>query len=59
MNSGSKLGIAATKKLLAEGFKRAWLPFIKMDGAARKKINSCSEMPVTSLEKSLKFPLPA
>ncbi|MGB7748321.1 MAG: UbiD family decarboxylase [Verrucomicrobiia bacterium] len=37
---GSKLGIDATKKLPGEGFKRAWPPLIKMDDAARKKIDS-------------------
>ena len=36
--SGSKLGIDATKKLPGEGFKRPWLPLIKMDESVRKKM---------------------
>ena len=37
---GSKLGIDATKKLPGEGFKRLWPPLIRMDEAARKKIDA-------------------
>jgi 4-hydroxy-3-polyprenylbenzoate decarboxylase len=36
--SGSKLGIDATKKLPGEGFKRPWPPLIKMDAAAKAKV---------------------
>jgi 4-hydroxy-3-polyprenylbenzoate decarboxylase len=36
---GSKLGIDATKKLPAEGFKREWPPLIKMDAAVKSKID--------------------
>ncbi len=35
---GSKLGIDATKKILGEGFKRAWPPLIKMDEAVKTKV---------------------
>jgi 3-polyprenyl-4-hydroxybenzoate decarboxylase len=35
---GSKLGIAATKKLPGEGFKRPWPPLIKMDAAVKAKV---------------------
>ena len=35
--SGSKLGMDATKKLPAEGFKRPWPPPIKMDAAVKAK----------------------
>jgi len=35
MNTGSKLGIDATKKLPGEGFKRPWLPLIKMDDSVK------------------------
>jgi len=35
----SKSGIAATKKLPGEGFKRPWPPLIRMDAAVRKKID--------------------
>jgi len=37
---GSKLGIAATKKLPGEGFKRPWPPLIKMDENVRRRIDS-------------------
>ena len=36
---GSKLGMDATKKLPGEGFKRPWLPLIKMDAAVKQKVN--------------------
>ncbi len=36
--SGSKLGIAATKRLPGEGFKRAWPPLIKMNAAVKAKV---------------------
>jgi len=39
MNTGSKLGIDATKKLPVEGFKRAWPPLIKMDEVVKTKID--------------------
>jgi 4-hydroxy-3-polyprenylbenzoate decarboxylase len=35
---GSKLCIDAMKKLPGEGFKRAWLPFIKMDEAVNTRV---------------------
>jgi 3-polyprenyl-4-hydroxybenzoate decarboxylase len=35
---GSKLGIDATKKLPAEGFKRPWPPLIKMDESVKAKV---------------------
>jgi 4-hydroxy-3-polyprenylbenzoate decarboxylase len=35
---GSKLGLDATRKLAAEGFKREWPPLIKMDEAVKRKI---------------------
>ncbi|MEQ1853109.1 MAG: hypothetical protein ABMA01_16140 [Chthoniobacteraceae bacterium] len=35
---GSKLGLDATKKLPGEGFKRPWLPLIRMDAAAKAKM---------------------
>ena len=38
MNSGSKLGIDATKKIPGEGFKRAWPPLIKMDASVKAKV---------------------
>jgi 4-hydroxy-3-polyprenylbenzoate decarboxylase len=31
-------GIDATKKLPGEGFKRPWLPLIKMDAAVKAKV---------------------
>ena len=40
--SGSKLGIDATKKIPGEGFKRPWLPLIKMDAAVKAKVESFS-----------------
>jgi len=36
---GRKLGIDATKKLLGQGFKRPWPPWIKVDEATRKRID--------------------
>ncbi len=36
---GTKLGIDATRKLAGEGFKRPWLPLIKMDEAVKQKVN--------------------
>jgi 4-hydroxy-3-polyprenylbenzoate decarboxylase len=36
--SGSKLGIDATKKIPGEGFKRPWLPLIRMDEAVMAKV---------------------
>ena len=39
-DSGSKLGIDATKKLPGESFTRPWPPLIKMDGAVKAKIDS-------------------
>ena len=36
--SGSKLGIDAMKKILGEGFKRAWSPLIKMDATVKAKV---------------------
>jgi 4-hydroxy-3-polyprenylbenzoate decarboxylase len=38
MNSGSKLGIDATKKLPDEGFKRPCPPLIKMDESVKAKV---------------------
>lgn len=35
---GSKPGIAATKKLPGERFKRFWPPLIKMDAAVKAKV---------------------
>lgn len=35
---GSKLGVAATKKLPGEGFKRPWPPLIKVDEAVKAKV---------------------
>jgi 3-polyprenyl-4-hydroxybenzoate decarboxylase len=40
MNSASKPGFDATKKLPGEGFKRSWPPLIKMDEAVQKKVAS-------------------
>ncbi len=40
IDSGSKLGIDATKKLPGEGFKRAWPPLIKMDESVKNKITA-------------------
>ena len=37
---GTKLGIDATRKLAAEGFKMPWPPLIKMDENTRKKIDA-------------------
>ena len=46
MVSGSKLGLDATKKLAGEGFKRPWLPLIKMDAAVKAKVEKlCSPLP--------------
>ena len=39
MESGSQLGIGATKKPPGEGFKRPWPPPIKMDETVRGKID--------------------
>ncbi len=36
---GTKLGIDATKKLPAEGHRRAWPPLIKMDESTKLKID--------------------
>ena len=38
IDSGSKLGIDATRKLPCEGFKRPWPPRIKMDAAVKAKV---------------------
>jgi 4-hydroxy-3-polyprenylbenzoate decarboxylase len=38
MNTGSKLGFDATKKLPGEGFKRPWPPLIKMDESVKAKV---------------------
>ena len=38
MNSASKLGFDATKKLPGEGFHRPWPPLIKMDAAVKTKV---------------------
>ena len=35
---GSKLGSDATTKLAGEGFKRRWLPLIKMDESVKAKL---------------------
>ncbi len=40
---GSKLGIAATKKLPGEGFKREWPPLIKMDESVKAKVKQLFE----------------
>jgi 4-hydroxy-3-polyprenylbenzoate decarboxylase len=40
MNTGSKLGFDATKKLPGEGFKRPWPPLIRTDDGVRKKIDT-------------------
>lgn len=40
MNSGSQLGIDATKTLPGEGFKRPWPALIKMDENVRKRVSS-------------------
>jgi 4-hydroxy-3-polyprenylbenzoate decarboxylase len=37
---GSKMGIDATHKLAAEGFKREWPPLIVMDPEVKKKIDA-------------------
>ena len=37
MKSGSKPGLAATKKLPGEGFKRSWPPLIKLDAAVKAR----------------------
>lgn len=37
---GSKLGMAATKKIPGKGFKRPWPPTLKMNENRRNKINS-------------------
>jgi len=42
MASGSKLGIDATKELPGEGFKRPWLPLIKMDESVKAKAENFS-----------------
>ena len=36
---GTKLGIDATKKLPAEGYRRTWPPLIKMDESTKLKID--------------------
>ena len=38
MNSRSKLGLDATKKLPGEGCKRPWPPLIQMDAAVKAKV---------------------
>ena len=38
--SGSKLGIDAAKKIPGGGFKRPWLPLIRMDEKVRKRIDA-------------------
>lgn len=35
---GAQMGIDATRKLPGEGFKRPWLPLVKMDPAVKAKI---------------------
>ena len=40
MNSRSKLGLDATKKLPGEGCKRPWPPLIKMDAAVKAKVGA-------------------
>ena len=43
--SGSKLGIAATKKIPGEGFKRPWPPLIKMDEVVKAEVEQIMKGP--------------